>query len=450
MQALNEIAAQLATGRISSRELVEQCLDKIADQHAQGTRTFIDVDAEGARAQADAMDKLRAAGTNLSPLAGIPISIKDLFDVRGQVTRAGSKVLADAPPAENDSIIVERLRRSGLIIIGRTNMTEFAYSGLGLNPHYGTPLNPFDRNTGRIPGGSSSGAAISVTDGMAMAAVGTDTGGSCRIPAAMCGLTGFKPTAKRVPLSGVLPLSPSFDSVGPLAPTVACCAALDAVLSGSARDRPAEAKAAARIQIGVLSNYVMDDVDPTVARTYEAALSLLSKAGVGLEDMQLTDLDSLPERNAKGGLIAAEAYAWHRGLLTDRSDHYDPRVSSRIMKGADQSAADHIDVLTARRAMIARAAEVTADYDAIIFPTTPFIAPTLAELEDDDDAYTRMNLLALRNPTVANFLDRCAISIPIAASDHAPVGLMLMGQHDKDRELFSIALTVEAIISGMR
>jgi len=445
VRALKAVAGELAAGETGSRDLVEQCLERIADPGGEGARAFITVDAVAARAQADAADKLRAAGVALSPLAGMPASIKDLFDVRGQVTRAGSKVLGDAAPADADATAVKRLRQAGLVIIGRTNMTEFAYSGLGLNPHYGTPLNPFERKTGRIPGGSSSGAAVSVTDGMALAAVGTDTGGSCRIPAALCGLTGFKPTASRVPLAGALALSPTLDSAGPLAASVACCAAMDALLSGDGGGEPIP-KPARQLRIGVLNNYVMEGVDATVGARYGAALSALSAAGVALSDMQLPDLNSLPALNARGGIVAAEAHALHRGRLAERFDVYDPRVAARIMKGADQSAADYLDLLAARRDMMARAADVTAEFDAVVFPTTPSIAPTLAELADDAN-YARLNLLMLRNPTVANFLDRCALSIPIAGAG-APVGLMLMGRHGKDRELFSAGLTVESIIAG--
>jgi len=445
VRALKAVAGELAAGETGSRDLVEQCLERIADPGGEGARAFITVDAVAARAQADAADKLRAAGVALSPLAGMPASIKDLFDVRGQVTRAGSKVLGDAAPADADATAVKRLRQAGLVIIGRTNMTEFAYSGLGLNPHYGTPLNPFERKTGRIPGGSSSGAAVSVTDGMALAAVGTDTGGSCRIPAALCGLTGFKPTASRAPLAGALALSPTLDSIGPLAASVACCAAMDALLSGDGGGEPIP-KPARQLRIGVLNNYVMEGVDATVGARYAAALSALSAAGVALSDMQLPDLDSLPALNAKGGIVAAEAHALHRGRLAERFDVYDPRVAARIMKGAEQSAADYLDLLAARRDMMARAADATAEFDAVVFPTTPSIAPTLAELEDDAN-YARLNLLMLRNPTVANFLDRCALSIPIAGAG-APVGLMLMGRHGKDRELFSAGLTVESIIAG--
>src|SRR5487761_464401 len=231
MKTLAELARCLAAGTTTSRQLVEECLARIADPKGEGARTFLKVHAEAARAAADYHDRLRAHGVTLSPWAGIPISIKDLFDMAGDVTTAGSKVLRGQPPAGADCAAVARVRAAGFIPIGRTNMTEFAYSGLGLNPHYGTPLSPFERACGRAPGGSSSGAAISIAEQMSYGALGTDTGGSCRIPAAFCGVVGFKPTARRVPTSGVFPLSPTLDSVGSLANSVRCCAAVDAVLA---------------------------------------------------------------------------------------------------------------------------------------------------------------------------------------------------------------------------
>jgi aspartyl-tRNA(Asn)/glutamyl-tRNA(Gln) amidotransferase subunit A len=226
-----ELSQLLASQKITSRQLVEQALAAIKDPQGEGSRTFLSVHESEALAAADQVDAQRRAGAKLPALAGIPISIKDLFDEAGVTTLGGSKVLVGTAPATRDSSVVERLKKAGTVIIGRTNLVEFAYSGLGINPHYGTPKNAFDRATGRIPGGSSSGAAISVTDGMAAGAIGTDTGGSIRIPAALNGLVGFKPTARRVPLDGVLPLSFTLDSAGPIAKSVADCALLDQVLA---------------------------------------------------------------------------------------------------------------------------------------------------------------------------------------------------------------------------
>src|SRR4051812_18260304 len=238
LPTLASLADDLDAGRTSARKLVDTCLAKIADPKGEGQRVFIHVDAEAAIAAAEAMDRLRAANAAPSPYAGIPVSIKDLFDIRGQVTRAGSRALEDSAPAEADAPAVARLRRAGFIVIGRTNMTEFAYSGIGINPHYGTPKGAWQRDVGHVPGGSSSGGAVAVADGMAHGALGTDTGGSCRIPAAWNGIVGFKPTQRRVPLEGAVPLSSSLDSIGPLARTVACCATMDALLAGEAFAAP--------------------------------------------------------------------------------------------------------------------------------------------------------------------------------------------------------------------
>src|SRR5512143_238852 len=228
---LARLAEDLESGRTSARKLVDECLARIADPSGEGARAFIHVDKEAAIEAAEAMDRLREVKAAPSPFAGIPVSIKDLFDIRGQVTRAGSRALEDSAPADADAPVVARLRRAGFVVIGRTNMTEFAYSGIGINPHYGTPKSAWNRAVGHVPGGSSSGAAVWIADSMAFGALGTDTGGSCRIPAAYNGIVGFKPTQRRVPLEGAVPLSFTLDSIGPLARSVSCCAILDAVLA---------------------------------------------------------------------------------------------------------------------------------------------------------------------------------------------------------------------------
>lgn len=449
MDTLSVLAEQLEAGRIKSRDLVEQCLEKAGDPNGEGARVYIHVDAEQARVDADAIDKLRAEGKAPTPYSGIPISVKDLFDIEGEVTRAGSKLLANHDPAREDAEIVKRLYDAGLVIIGRTNMTEFAYSGLGLNPHYGTPLNPFERDKGRIPGGSSSGAAVSVTDGMAAAGIGTDTGGSCRIPAAFCGLVGYKPTASRIPLTGAFPLSNSFDSIGPLARSVACCHALDAIMAGESHNKKlpisADDMRLDYLRLGVLQNYVMENIEPEVAAAYENALSRLAQAGATLEDFTLPLLDELPDLNARGGIVAAEAYQFHRTWLLKREDEYDPRVSVRMKKAMEQEPDEYKNLLKRREAMIAKANVATSKLDAVIFPTTPIIAPLLSMFEDES-TYGRMNLLALRNPTVTNFLDRCAISLPIHEAGTAPVGLMIMGRSMGDDKLFAISAAVEKIL----
>lgn len=444
-RTIGQLADDLAAGRVTARALVEQCLDRIGDPDGQGGCAFMAVDGESALAAAAAMDALRRVGAEPSRFAGIPISIKDLFDVRGQVTRAGSRVLADHPPATHDAPAVARLRAAGFILIGRTNMTEFAYSGLGLNPHYGNPRSPWRRDEGFASGGSTSGGAVSVADGMAHAALGTDTGGSCRIPAAWCGITGFKPTASRVPRGGAVPLSTTLDSVGPLARTVECCAALDAILAGE-EDVPLAAPDPATLRIGVVENVVRDGIEDAVVTACEAAIDRLTQAGARIERIRVTAFDRVAGLLSKGGFSAAEAYAWHRDLLAAAGERYDPRVSVRIRRGTEQDAADFVQLLEARAALIAEAESQLAGYDALLMPTTPILPPSLAALERDDAFYGKINLLALRNPTLINMIDGCAISLPATTAAGAPVGIMLAGLAGDDRHLLAVAKTVEGVL----
>src|SRR4051812_18833534 len=338
LSTLASLAADLDAGRTTARALVDACLAKIAEQDGEGARTFVHVDAEAAIEAAEAMDRLRKANAAPSRFAGIPISVKDLFDIKGQVTRAGSRALDDSPPAEADAPVVARLRRAGFVVIGRTNMTEFAYSGIGINPHFGTPKGIWQRGAGHVPGGSSSGAAVSVADGMAHGALGTDTGGSCRIPAAWNGIVGFKPTQRRVPLDGAVPLSSTLDSIGPLARSVACCAAMDALLANEPftdlQSRPAKG-----MRLAVPTTVAFDEVDEAVAQTFEQALPRLSRAGASIERIAVPEFLDIGPMSSKGGFTAAESYAWHRYLLVAKGDVYDPRVASRIQRGEHIGAA---------------------------------------------------------------------------------------------------------------
>lgn len=436
----------LAAGETTSRELVETCMAAAVDPSGQGARTFTRIDADSALRAADAMDKQRRAGAPQGLLSGLPISVKDLFDVAGEPTPAGSIVLADAPPATKDAPAIARLRGAGAVLVGRTNMTEFAFSGLGINPHYGTPRNPYDRINGRIPGGSSSGAVISVTDGMAAAAIGTDTGGSLRIPAALCGLTAFKPTARRVPREGVLPLSRSLDSVGPIAPTVACCARIDTVLSGeqSLPLPPAEMK---QLRFGVLQGYVLDDLDAYVTRRFAAALSILSSAGATLQEVHFSPLDDIPPCYANGGIPAFEAYDWHRQLIATHGELYDPRVLVRILRGKEISQAQYLEWMNARRRIISQAELALTDVDVWLLPTVPRIAPLISGLVADDAAYVQVNAMMLRNTSIVNFLDGCALSIPCHLPSEAPVGLMLAAPAGRDDQLLRFGAAVEAALA---
>jgi len=362
------------------------------------------------------------------------------------VTRSGSIVLADVHPAQRDADAVARLKSAGFIVVGRTNMTEFAYSGLGLNPHYGTPANAYERALRRIPGGSSSGAAISITDGMAAGALGTDTGGSCRIPAALNGIAGFKPTASSVPMRGTFPLSPSLDSVGPLAPTAQCCAILYSVLSDTHEVAAADLS---RLTLAVPQTVVLDGLDAHVSASFAAALSRLSAAGVRIRELVLAPFGDLAGANAKGGLVAAEAYAAHQLRLAQSGERYDPRVRVRMEKGATQTAADYLQLQEFRRAWIASVTSAMVGVDMLVCPTVPTIAPTIASM-DSDEEFGRVNLAMLRNPTFANFLDGCAISVPCHAAGTAPVGLMLIGRNGDDARVLAAGQAIEALVASAR
>jgi len=436
---LDGAAADLAAGRTTALALTEACLERAEDPTGEGARASTEIDRAGALAAAVAADALRAAGVEPSPYAGIPVSVKDLFDVRGQVTRAGSVVL-DEGPASADAAAVAAWRRAGLVLVGRTNMTEFAYSGLGINPHHGTPANPWDRGRRRIPGGSTSGGAVSVADGMALGALGSDTGGSCRIPAALCGLVGFKPTQDLVSRAGMAPLSSSLDAAGVIAPSVACCAELVGMARGEVWEAPRPVALPPRL--AVPRTLFFDDAEPAVVADFERALGTLREAGAELVEIELAELAEIAGASAKGGFPAAEAFAWHRELIESDGERYDPRVLVRIRRGEGQSAADLLDLIAWRRSFIARVAERLEPFDGFVFPTVPAVAPPL-EIFDDEDTYGHLNLLMLRNPTVVNLLDGCAISVPMHEDGEAPSGLTIAALGGHDDELLRVAAWVE-------
>ncbi|MEJ8570653.1 amidase [Microbaculum marinum] len=444
-EPVSALAQRLRQGSTTSEALAEAAIAAIEDPSGEGSRVFIEVDADRIRAQARASDLLRAHGAlPPSPLAGLPVSIKDLFDVAGEVTKAGSVVLADQPPARFDAPAIARLRAAGAVLAGRTNMTEFAYSGVGLNPHYGTPANPWDRAAGRIPGGSSSGAAVSVTDAMAAVAIGTDTGGSCRIPAALCGLVGLKPTASRIPLEGCYPLAPSLDSIGALGRSVDCVATTAAVMAGE-RPQPVVPVEPAQLRIAVPRTYVLDGMDAEVGRSFETALSRLSEAGATLVEVVLDDLGKLPELSAGGGIVGAEAAPIHADTVARAGDRYDPRVLARIEFAQKLTSADHRRLLRRRAELIDAIAGECFGFDALAMPTVPIVAPLFSEF-DDDERFGELNRLLLRNPTVFNLLDGCAISLPCHEPGAAPVGLMLGSFGGRDAELMRVAATAAPIV----
>jgi aspartyl-tRNA(Asn)/glutamyl-tRNA(Gln) amidotransferase subunit A len=438
-----QLAAALDSGKTTSRALIDEALARIADPAGEGQRSFTKVYGETARQAADAQDSLRRAGYKASPLAGLPVSLKDLFDVAGDRTPAGSKARDDVPVATRDATIVTRLKAAGAVIVGRTNMTEFAFSGVGINPHYGTPGNPWDRK--RIPGGSSSGAAVSTADGQCVVAIGTDTGGSVRIPSALCGLVGFKPTQKRVPLEGAFPLSTTLDSIGPLANSVACCAITDAIMAGEAPVVPVPLGPAG-LRLGIpRGTYLFDDLDAEVAAGFERACAALTRAGARLADQPLPEFAEYAAINAKGGFSPPEAFNLHRELLARRGDDYDQRVRLRIARGAEMSAADYVKLIEDRARFIAAVDARVEGCDALIVPTVAVVAPPIAAFAEDADFY-RLNTKILRNPNLVNFLDRCAITLPVSRPGEAPVGLMLIGTHGGDRRLLAMAQGIEAAL----
>ena len=335
-----QLGSDLEKGRTTSRELVEQALARIAEPGGEGARAFLKVHADSARAEADHADRLRKAGVRRSPVEGLPVSTKDLFDVAGEVTRAGSRVLEKSPPAKSDAAAVARLRAAGAIFIGRTNMVEFAFGGVGLNSHYGTPKNPWDRKTGRVPGGSSSGAAVAQADGMCVMALGSDTRGSIRQPAALCGIAGFKPTTRRVPREGAYPLSWTLDSVGPLANSVACCAAYDAILAGEPSAALDELPVKG-MRLMLPKSSALLDLDQEVETAFQASIRKLSGDGAQISEVPMPAFDRQNEYFKGGGFAGAEAYYLHRPNI-DRLAEYDPWVAKRVLMSKDLSAADYV------------------------------------------------------------------------------------------------------------
>jgi aspartyl-tRNA(Asn)/glutamyl-tRNA(Gln) amidotransferase subunit A len=444
MWTVTALARDLAEGRTTSRKLVEEALARIADPAGEGARAFMKVYAEHARADAEQADRLRRQGVVRSAVDGLPISVKDLYDVAGDVTRAGSRLLAGAAPAKQDAAAVARLRAAGAVIVGRTNMVEFAFGTTGLNPHYGTPRNPWDRKTGRVPGGSSSGAAVAQADGMCVMALGSDTRGSIRQPAALCGLVGWKPTQRRVPLDGAFPLSYTLDTVGPLANSVACCAAYDAVLAGEA-PAPLAALPARGLRLLVPRGALLEDLDAEVGRAFEAALKKLAAAGAALTEMAVPAFDRQAEYFKNGGFAGAEAYAIHR-RWQDRLGEYDPRIAKRVLFGKEIGAADYVDLMQLRAAYMREVGALAAPFDAMLMPTTPTVAPAIAEVDKSDEDYFRWNFRILRNVGVVNFLDGCAVSLPCHAPGTAPVGLSVFGVAMSDRHVLAAAAAIEGAL----
>jgi aspartyl-tRNA(Asn)/glutamyl-tRNA(Gln) amidotransferase subunit A len=425
------------------RDRLEQALARIADPKGEGARVCLTVYGDTARAAADASDARAARGRSLGSLDGVVVSIKDLFDVAGEPTRAGSKILAEeAAPAASDALIVQRLRQAGTVIVAKTNMTEFAFSGIGANPHFGTPGNPCDR--GRVPGGSSAGAPVAVADGMCDIAIGTDTGGSVRIPAALCGLVGFKPSRQRVPTEGAFPLSKTLDSIGPIARNVADCAKADAIMAGE-EFTPLGTSALAGVRFGLPEGLLLERLDDIVAPAFAAAVARLDAGGVRLSHEKLPLLDDWVAVNERGGVIPPEACAVHRDRLRRRAADIDPNVRVRIERGCAVSEADLAEILRERRRLVAAMDARVNGLDALVIPTTAIVAPTIAEV-DDAMVFAVRNAAVLRNTSMVNFFDLCAISLPLSAS--LPVGLMLVARNGQDRRLLRIADAVMRLFAA--
>ncbi len=439
LATISQFRSQLESQQTSARSLVEFALEKATAAGTDAAKAFLSLAPERALTEADSVDRARAAGAGVAPFAGVPFAAKDLFDVAGEITTAGSKVLAGAPAATSDAVAVARMRSAGFILIGRTHMTEFAYSGLGLNSHHPTPRSPWNRAVGHIPGGSSSGSAVAVAEGVVPVALGTDTGGSCRIPAAFCGVVGYKPTASEVPLDGVIELAHSFDSVGPIAGSVVDCAAVHDILAGGSGALPETSTDSFRL--GVLQEVVLTDLGSSVRGAFFVALARLRAAGVGLDDVHFPELESFSAGTTIGRY---EAYQYHRRMGINPSG-YDPRVKARIRAGAEVDSLQYEEALGARRRLIQAGEKVFSGSNILVLPTVAVVPPVLDGLEHDEgNRYRTANQTVLRNTAIANSLDACAITIPLRGK--APVGLTLMARAGSDSLLLAIAARVESLL----
>jgi aspartyl-tRNA(Asn)/glutamyl-tRNA(Gln) amidotransferase subunit A len=429
------------------RDRLEEILTRLAARAGEEL-VFIRLYTEAARKAADAADQRRKANISLGPLDGKVVSIKDVFDVAGEPTLAGSIIRRNAAPADQDAVIVRRLRRAGAVILGKTAMTEFAFSAVGTNPHYGTPPNAAD--PARIPGGSSSGAGVSVAEGTSDIAIGSDTGGSVRIPAAVNGVVGFKPTAGRIPLTGCFPLSSTLDSIGPLARSVAECAVADAIMAGE-ESTPLLPLPLSGLRIGIPQGRLLEELEPAVSDAFQRSLKALEAVGARLVDHAIDDL--IAEMNAAtkaGSLAGIEAAEIHSDWLMDpeKAASVDPHVSGPLARRLTVSAAHYIRLLRKRGELVARMDERLALVDVLALPTVPMLAPLIARHITDDRLWNRTDSLLLRNPQVANQFDLTSISLPIPGTS-LPAGLMFFARHGEDHRLLRIAAAaMEALSAG--
>lgn len=433
----------IAAGHIGASQALAKA-EAIADTSAC-EHVFIRRFGDSARTTARLIDQARDAGLPLGPLAGVPISIKDLFDVAGQPTTAASRAMSSPPPAGRDALAVARLRAAGAVLVGHTNLTEFAFSGVGINPHHGTPRNPASPDgEALIPGGSTSGGAVSVATGACWAALGSDTGGSIRIPAALQGLVGFKNTQRLTPLDGSIPLSSTLDTSCAITRDVADAVLVHGVLA--ARVVQPTGRPLSTLRLAVPETVMLEGLEPAVAAAFERTLRVLERAGARVESIRLPELSELAGLQAQGGFAAAESWAWHRHRLAEREADYDPRVAQRIRRGAQVSAADYLDLQQARAGWIARVESVVRNFDALLSPTVPMQAPHIAPLLKDDERFFRTNALLLRNPSVVNMLDGCALSLPCHPPGSLPIGLMVWGPAMRDDGVLGVSLAIETAL----
>jgi amidase/aspartyl-tRNA(Asn)/glutamyl-tRNA(Gln) amidotransferase subunit A len=412
-------------------------------------KAFIRLFEASAVASASALQAIHRAGAPIGVLAGAPISVKDLYDVAGFPTTAASATLHDAPAAPQDSPAVARVRAAGGVLVGHTNMSEFAFSGVGINPHFGTPANigtlALD-SAPRAPGGSTSGGTTSVAAGAALATLGSDTGGSVRIPAALQGLVGFKNTQRLTPLEGTVPLSTTLDTVSAITRDVRDAVTMHEVLAQ--RTAHLEARPLAAWRLAVPRTLMLDALDATVAGAFERTLRTLRAAGARIDDIELSELGEVAAINAGGGFAPPEAWAWHRKRLAERAAKYDPRVAQRIRRGESMSAADYIDLVQARARWIDSMALALRGFDAMLSPTVPIVAPEIAPLVASDDAFFAANAKLLRNTSMVNLLDGCALSLPCHRDGEFPVGLMVWGGAMTDDAVLSVSLVIESALRG--
>ncbi|RWA67643.1 amidase [Mesorhizobium sp.] len=427
----------------SVRDGLETILSRLANRAAD-ERVYTRLYAEAARAAADASDARRKAGMSLGPLDGAIVSIKDLLDIAGEPTRAGSLMLAGAQPAARDAAVVRRLRQAGAVVLGKTNMTEFAFTAIGDNLHCGTPGNAADASL--IPGGSSSGAAVAVGEGSSDISIGSDTGGSVRIPASLNGVVGFKPTARRVPLAGAFPLSATLDSIGPLAGSVADCMAADAIMAG---EEPVSLQpiSLAGLRVGIPRGVLFGETQSEVTEAFDRCVSGMDRVGARLADLPIDDLIAEMRLATKRASIAAiEGAEVHADWLAAGSSvPVDPHVSGPLSRALAVPASVYIRTIRRRGELAAAMEERLQAVDVLALPTVPMVAPSIAAMAGDEELRDRTEGLLLRNTQVANQFDLCAISLPLPGAK-LPVGSMLVARHGHDRRLFAIAAAVEALL----